>query len=815
MERVSPLRFLAIALALPFVLLGASLLPGRQFLPQHPAGFAPLAAEREDAARRAWEHADLWASDGLFPFATDALALHDAPTAEWNPTLGLGSPVIGHNLLATYPPNVLHRLLPPGRAFGWLALLALALAGAGTMLLLRERGAGWPACALGAVAHQAGAFGLLHLHYAMQVSAALWLPWCLFAVERLAKRERAGGPILFGATAMAFLAGFPPIAVFVAAATLVYALARARSCGASLAPRAAGWLGLGVLGAAFALLPMLDAARSSPRGRTEDPAAETLPSAALSTIFVPGLFGTPQDGFFAPNHPLAWWLTPADEASKAETASSLEWNAHAGVAALILALAAVVGRPRRSGPFALGLLATFGFAFGWAPFHWITRVPGFDLGAPGRALAIAWCLWPLLAARGFEALVEGKRMSLAILTIVTLSGAVLGAGLWRGIDPEPLAERMEERVAERHGVELEQVRERLPRHAGVRAAERLKDEGRALTGWTLAILACGWLTHAASKRRRVRAAWLVVPWIAIVGGEGVRLAQWSLVPRHVPGPLFPPSPAIEAIREAAGTGRVVRLDESASGVAEVERLARPNLLSAYHIADLTPYVVFPSAAVATLLEAIDPRTRYRSGVSRLADVKTVGHPALDVARVTCVLALRPLSHPALEEVWSGQDFHVYRRSGARPEAEVFAHAGSAAPEPTLQLLAHGGLDPARNLFLSDDSFKGEGFSPVDPGWIPGSTVVRRPAPDRVEVMVTGSSGGWLVLYDGFAPGWRATVNGEATTVHRAQHLVRAVRVPAGDSTVVMRFAPSSVRAGATLSVLALLAAGFLTRRGRA
>jgi len=66
-----------------------------------------------------------------------------------------------------------------------------------------------------------------------------------------------------------------------------------------------------------------------------------------------------------------------------------------------------------------------------------------------------------------------------------------------------------------------------------------------------------------------------------------------------------------------------------------------------------------------------------------------------------------------------------------------------------------------------------------------------------------------VLNDTFAPGWRADVDGEPAPVFRANALVRAVPVDAGRHRVEFAYAPGSVRAGAAVSFVALLATGVL------
>jgi hypothetical protein len=76
----------------------------------------------------------------------------------------------------------------------------------------------------------------------------------------------------------------------------------------------------------------------------------------------------------------------------------------------------------------------------------------------------------------------------------------------------------------------------------------------------------------------------------------------------------------------------------------------------------------------------------------------------------------------------------------------------------------------------------------------------------------------LRVADLWHPDWTATVDGKPAEVLRADYLLRAVAVPAGQHHVVMRFASQAVRTGLMLSlvsfaaVLVLLAVDFLLRR---
>ena len=223
--------------------------------------------------------------------------------------------------------------------------------------------------------------------------------------------------------------------------------------------------------------------------------------------------------------------------------------------------------------------------------------------------------------------------------------------------------------------------------------------------------------------------------------------------------------------------------------------------------------MFTPRRVVELFEAMDPASLYRTGVARLADPALLDHPVLDRARVTALLARRPLDHPRLELVYERDGFHVYHRRGSLAPVRVVPE-GRATEDgaEALASLASGALDPLRVTLLAPGSAPGNG-SAGGAGWRPGRIAAVLREGNRLEVRVEDTSGGWLVMQDAWYPGWKATVNGEDAELVRADHAFRAVRIPAGDSVTVRTvFEPWSHRLGLLATVLGLLGAVALQRR---
>jgi hypothetical protein len=100
-----------------------------------------------------------------------------------------------------------------------------------------------------------------------------------------------------------------------------------------------------------------------------------------------------------------------------------------------------------------------------------------------------------------------------------------------------------------------------------------------------------------------------------------------------------------------------------------------------------------------------------------------------------------------------------------------------------------GFDPSTTVVL-------EGGMPLelDPGVLAGVEIVRY-EPNALEIRVDSEAEGYLFLSDPFYPGWQAEVDGEPTTILRANYAFRAVAVPAGSHSVTMVFRPGSWYAG--------------------
>jgi hypothetical protein len=88
-------------------------------------------------------------------------------------------------------------------------------------------------------------------------------------------------------------------------------------------------------------------------------------------------------------------------------------------------------------------------------------------------------------------------------------------------------------------------------------------------------------------------------------------------------------------------------------------------------------------------------------------------------------------------------------------------------------------------------------------------------PERLRYeRIEGEGAGYLLIDDGWSPGWRAEVDGHPVPLYRANVHFKTVWVPSSGQTVTLIYEPSSVRLGALISVGAILLAVGLLVLGR-
>ncbi len=156
-------------------------------------------------------------------------------------------------------------------------------------------------------------------------------------------------------------------------------------------------------------------------------------------------------------------------------------------------------------------------------------------------------------------------------------------------------------------------------------------------------------------------------------------------------------------------------------------------------------------------------------------------------------------------------FKWHRRDTALPLITAGQRPEFAAAEISLPAMASTSWNPAETVFIH----------PWEKGQVVATNAAvakvlsAKWAARRIECEVESDTPTLVVIAQAFYHPWRATVNGQPTTILRANHAFQAVAVPSGRSTVRLEYVDRKFQFGVGLSALGLVVCGALWwRSGR-
>lgn len=213
-----------------------------------------------------------------------------------------------------------------------------------------------------------------------------------------------------------------------------------------------------------------------------------------------------------------------------------------------------------------------------------------------------------------------------------------------------------------------------------------------------------------------------------------------------------------------------------------------------------PFRIFPLSKTRSQdwymphhLESIDGYSAAKIQLYQTArDSLTLTNPhLLQLMNTLYFISDRPISHPDLEEVFTGQKERVYRYKRAFPRAFLIN-----------QVVIADSTEDIFNLYRSRDfNFSKTAVleSPLDYPLDPraGGTVKwTAREPDHLALNVETNGRQLLVLSEVYYPsGWTATVDGKLTPILKTDYLFRGIVIPAGAHRVELTFDPLTARSG--------------------
>ncbi len=722
----------------------------------------------------------------------------------WNPHLYGGAPFISDIQAGFfYPPNFLLFLIEPEFSYPtmqWLAVGHLYWAGLGMYILLRTmrfdgQPVGQPAALLGALAFQFSDAFFIHLGNLNLIAVLSWLPWVfaayLIALDRRSMRWTVVAALLF---TVANYAGHAQSSYYIGLALAAYTavwfgLEMADLWGEQGNDGGTRWLRAiwawlqylfvvalltGLLTAPI-LLPSLELTQYTARQDftyQESIAFSLAPTQAAVGLFTPGFFGR--------GPALFWGLWDRVE------------TPYVGVVTLMLAVIgyalASKGTRRKLWPW-LGV-AVFGMLIALGVYgivHGLLTVvlPGFDqFRAPARAIV----LW------------------------------ALGISVMGGVGADV--------VVRRYHRPANTGEQALPRGARDRRVNTLLFAGSVIfVGLVVPLLFFALLATQDDPNAFLHASLAA---LAVVLAAAFWLATWAVVAGYRAGwigaGVFGVSLIALLFIELTATGAYTDI----SSTDPARGFDHPEIVE-FLQADGELFRIDTRTDIADLWQ---PDTAELHG---LQDVWGVANPLLlrhwsdlweatggrqteryDMLNVKYVLVRdgTPLPEGKFELALDAPgDLSLYRNSEVMPRAwlvhEVVTLPLGSFDEGDLgALFAEYELNPQITALVesanAEDLTVTPALSAADE-----STDVTHFGASSMTLDVSASAPALLVLSEVWYPGWRATVNGQATDILRANGALRALSVPAGDSTVLLDFMPSSWIYGLVASMIGALLAIIL------
>ncbi len=290
-------------------------------------------------------------------------------------------------------------------------------------------------------------------------------------------------------------------------------------------------------------------------------------------------------------------------------------------------------------------------------------------------------------------------------------------------------------------------------------------------------------------RRIISRAWFGFSVITITLIELVVIA-WQYNPVTDKSLVYPEIPLVSLIRQESQPFRTLSTDLS---------LFPPNAGAAYRIAQIEGYDYPVSSSIFDLYRA--------QGGDKVShrQVWSFNYPLVDWLNIRYVISAVPIQKNGYSLVLDQPSYKVYRNENAFPRAYMvydyqviedkakLLETMVSTPEILKEKALFSQIPPnipAVNDLLIDK--------------IPAEVEFLSYRMDRSVLKVNSARAGFLVMSDLYTKGWKATIDGQPTSVLNSDYAYRAVYVPEGQHQVEFYYQPYSFTLSKTLSLLGVL-----------
>ena len=679
----------------------------------------------------------------------------------WNPYSFAGTPHAANYQSAVFSPmNVLFFILPFIDAWSLLILLQPLIAGIGTYLFLRSIDRRRVGACIGGIAFMFCGFITTWMAYGTLGYAAAFLPWILWGVASdFRKKSFFSRMVITLGIAASFVSGHFQISIYVFGAVFAFIVFRSQQLhrfthGFALLLHAF----FGVLLAAPQILLTFDAYLVSTRS-TNFTKAEIIPWQYLVTLLAPDFYGNPvtRNDWFG---------------------HYAEWSSYIGVLPLVLSLFSIRRHIKGDTLFLLLLALVAVFLAYPTPFNdllYRLRLPVLSTSAASRIMVILSFALASLSAFGLDELIDHwnkKRVkSLMVFAVVAL---LLICAAWSIVligKPFPVEKLL---IAKRNFM--------LPTIFAL---------------LSLVLMAVGLLQY-----RLVRLGILMCFVFLSMVDMYRYAAKW--MPFDPRAYVYPAEKSLAFLKSRVGNDRVFGNIGGEVGV----MFSLP-LIEGYDALYQGRYAEFINAASTGHIEPgersvvqFDKHGIYKMEALELLGVRYMYHRLSDGRNIWTFPYWEYTGDGSMKQIYQDEKYWVYEYEKAFPR--VFLASGytvANGKEEIIKTLFSENFDRRESLVL-------ESKPVVEPKPGFGYANITSYQPNAVDVHTRSESPKLLFLSDVYDAGWRATVDGKATQIYRADYDFRAVGVPSGDHVIRFEYFPRSLFVGIGITLLTCIAIGI-------
>lgn len=685
--------------------------------------------------------------------------LKDSKIPSWNPYTFSGTPhLANHQSAPFYPLNIIFFFLPFALAWSLFILIQPLLAALFSYWYLRNLNILKPAALLGALAFAFSGFFVAWLEWGTILHAALWLPLMLLAVDKIFLQQMKNKKLflwygLFTFSLVAsFFAGHLQTFFYIfllLVAHLIVRFIQSEKKKQVFLPFFLCFL-VFLLFTAIQSVPMvhfiLTSARSLDQSDFQKP-GWFIPWQHLLQFIVPDFFGNPST--------LNYWG---------------EWNygefiGYVGILPTTLALFATFIR-RDKKVFFYGAILFLSLLFALPTFAakipFLLSIPMLSTAQPTRLLFLTDFSLAMLSALGFDFFLkkEGKKIfyPLVFMGVLFLSLWVLvfSAGqLNSTISPEHLL------VAKNNLI--------LPSIL-----------------FAVSILLLSLFRAWPTKKKSILIAFL----IGIAVFDLLRFTEkFNPFVKHEY--LFPNTKAIAFLQDKTKEGELFRIATTD------DRILPPNFSMEYGLSTIEGYDPLYLQRYAELIAASErgkPNINPPFGFNRIIAPHNMNSKIVDLLNVKYVLSLTDLLPSKFIKVFQEGETRIYENTNVIPRAFFVDDLRFVKDKKeTIKTIFQSDIklvdvavleEDQKSLFAKVSGIKGPSQKL---SFSKGSAKVISYKPNTIVIETKNTEDGFLVISDNYYPGWKASIDGDQTTILRTDYNMRGIFVSKGSHIVTMNY----------------------------